>query len=71
MKKILFIEDDTVVRENTAELLELAKLSNDANEDNKQKIQQLSRISESTNEAIQLITKRIEEISNNFTPKEN
>ena len=24
MKKILFIEDDTVVRENTAELLELS-----------------------------------------------
>ena len=24
MKKVLFIEDDTVVRENTAELLELA-----------------------------------------------
>jgi len=45
---------------------ELAKLSSEATEDNKQKIQQLGRISESTNEAIRLITKKIEETSNNF-----
>jgi len=45
---------------------ELAKLSSEATEDNKQKIQQLGRISESTNEAIRLITRKIEKIFNNF-----